>query len=108
MGGYDVLYGKVKSFLRENLFDASSTDAPVNLEDPQVLRNLSEPAASKILFDSFKAGINALTVQDKGSTRIEDRIRLRDTRPFRTEHRPYIPARKSLFNKIVGEPNAAD
>ncbi|WP_222102187.1 DEAD/DEAH box helicase [Candidatus Propionivibrio aalborgensis] len=107
VGSYDVLYGKVKSFLRENLFDASSADAPVNLEDPQVLRNLSEPAAGKILFDSFKAGINALTVQDKGSTRIEDRIRLRDTRPFRTEHRPYIPARKSLFNKIVGEPNAS-
>jgi type III restriction enzyme len=102
VGGYDVLYGKVKTFLREHLFDSGL----VNLEDPQVLRNLSEPAAGKILFDSFKAGINALTVQDKGSTRIEDRIRLRDTRPFRTEHRPYIPARKSLFNKIVGEANA--
>ncbi|MBI4754602.1 MAG: DEAD/DEAH box helicase family protein [Betaproteobacteria bacterium] len=102
VGGYDVLYGKVKTFLREHLFEAS----PVNLEDPQVLRNLSEPAAGKILFDSVKAGINALTVQDKGSTRIEDRIRLRDTRPFRTEPRAYIPAKKSLFNKIVGEPNA--
>lgn len=102
VGGYDVLYGKVKTFLREHMFESS----PVNLEDPQVLRNLSEPAAGKILFDSFKAGINALTVQDKGSTRIEDRIRLRDTRPFRTEHRPYFPAKKSLFNKIVGEPNA--
>jgi len=72
-----------------------------------LLRNLSEPEVSKRLFDLFKAGINALTVQDKGSTRIEDRIRLRDTRPFRTEHRPYIPARKSLFNKIVGEANAS-
>jgi type III restriction enzyme len=106
VGGYDVLYGKVKTFLREHLFEGSSINSPVNLEDPQVLRNLSEPDAGKILFDSFKAGINTLTVQDKGSTRIEDRIRLRDTRPFRTEHRPYIPARKSLFNKIVGEPNA--
>ena len=102
VGGYDILYGKVKAFLHDNLFDAS----PVNLEDPQVLRNLSEPAAGKILFDSFKAAINTLTVQDKGSTRIEDYIRLRDTRPFRTEHRAYIPAKKSLFNKIVGEPNA--
>ena len=102
VGGYDVLYGKVKAFMRENLFESS----PVNLEDPQVLRNLSEPAVGKILFDSFKTSINALTVQDKGSTRVEDRIRLRDTRPFRTEHRPYIPAKKSLFNKIVGEPNA--
>jgi type III restriction enzyme len=106
VGGYEILYGKVKAFLRERLFEGSSINAPVNLEDPQVLRNLSEPAAGKILFDSFKAGINALTLQDKGSTRIEDRIRLRDTRPFRTENRPYLAAKKSLFNKIVGEPNA--
>jgi len=102
VGGYEVLYGKVKAFMREHLFAAS----PVNLEDAQVLRNLSEPEAGKILFDGFKAAINALTVQDKGTTRIEDRIRLRDTRPFRTEHRPYIPAKKSLFNRIVGEANA--
>jgi type III restriction enzyme len=78
----------------------------VNLEDPVVLRNLSEPEAGKILFDSFKTAINALTIQDKGSVRIEDRIRLRDTRPFRTENRPHFIPKKSLFSKIVGEPHA--
>ena len=104
VGGYDVLYGKVKTFLREHLFENSG--AAVDLEDPQVLRNLSEPAAGKLLFDAFKAAINALTVHESGSTRIEDRIRLRDTRPFRTENRPFIAARKSVFSKIVGEPNA--
>ena len=100
--GYDVLYGKVKVFVREHLFEG----APVDLDDANVLRNLSEPAAVKRLFDSFKAAINALTVHDSGSARIEDRIRLRDVRPFRTQHRPYLTAKKSLFNKIVGEPNA--
>ncbi len=102
VGGYDVLYPKVKAFMGEHLFAAS----PMNLEDPVVLRNLSEPEAGKILFDAFKTAINALTIQDTGSVRIEDRIRLRDTRPFRTENRPYLAAKKSLFNKIVGEPNA--
>ncbi len=102
VGGYDVLYGKVKTFLREHLF----TPSPVDLEDPVVLRNLSEPAAGKILFDSFKAAINALTIQDTGVSRIEDRIRLREMRPFRTEHRPFITAKNSLFTKIVGEPRA--
>ncbi len=101
VGGYDVMYGKVKTFLREYLFTA-----PMDLEDPVVLRNLSEPEAGKILFDSFKKAINALTVQDSGAARIEDRIRLRDTRPFRTDHRPYLAAKKSIFSKIVGEPNA--
>jgi len=101
VGGYDVMYGKVKTFLREHLFVS-----PVDLEDPVVLRNLSEPEAGKILFDSFKRAINALTVQDSGVARIEDRIRLRDTRPFRTDHRQYLVAKKSIFSKIVGEPNA--
>jgi type III restriction enzyme len=102
VGGYDILYGKVKIFIREHLFEAS----PVDLEDPVLLRNLSEPEAGKILFDGFKAAMNALTIQDTGSSRIEDYIRLRDTRPFRTENRPFLAASKCLFNRIVGEPQA--
>ncbi len=102
VGGYDLLYPKVKTFMAECLFESS----PVNLEDPVVLRNLSEPDAGKILFDTFKKAINALTVRDSGSSRIEDRIRLRDTRPFRTENRNYLVPKKSLFSKIVGEPHA--
>jgi type III restriction enzyme len=99
VGGYDVLYGKVKTFVRENLFSPS----PVDLEDPVVLRNLSEPDAGKILYDAFKTSINALTIQDAGATRIEDRIRLREMRPFRTEHRPFLAAKKCIFTKTVGE-----
>ncbi len=102
VGGYDLLYPKVRAFMAGHLFESS----PVNLEDPVVLRNLSEPEAGKILFDTFKKAINALTVQDSGTSRIEDRIRLRDTRPFRTENRPYLAPKKSLFSKIVGEPHA--
>ena len=102
VGGYDVLYGKVKTFMRDYLFSPS----PVNLEDAVVLRNLSEPDAGKILYDSFKTAINALTIQETGTTRIEDRIRLRETRPFRTDYRAYLNATKSIFNKVVGEPNS--
>jgi type III restriction enzyme len=102
VGGYDILYPKVKTFMGGHLFAAS----PVNLEDPVVLRNLSEPEAGKILFDSFKTAINALTIHATGTVRIEDHIRLRDTRPFRTENRPHLIPKKSLFSKIVGEPHA--
>ena len=31
---------------------------------------------------------------------------LRDTRPFRTEPRRYLPAKKSVFNRVVGEARA--
>ena len=102
VGGYEVLYGQVKAFVRERLFEGE----PVDIDDPVVLRNLSESAAAKRVFDTFKAAINALTVQDSGSSRIEDYIRLRDVRPFRTQHREWLPAKRSLFNRIVGEPNA--
>ncbi|MBI4660687.1 MAG: hypothetical protein HY735_17765 [Verrucomicrobia bacterium] len=80
--------------------------SPVNLEDPVVLRNLSEPDAGKILYDAFKSAINALTVQETGTTRIEDRIRLKEMRPFRTDYRPYLDTTKSIFNKTVGEPHS--
>ena len=102
VGGYDVLYGKVKTFLLDHLFEGPAVD----LEDPVILRNLSEPEAGKILYDAFKSGINALTVADTGSTVIEDYIRLSQTRPFRTEPREFLAAKKSIFSKIVGEANA--
>lgn len=101
VGGYEVLYGKVKAFIRESLFEGP----PVDLEDSILLRNLSEPEVGRLLFDSFKKAINSLTIQEAGSTRIEDWIHLRDTRPFRTEQRNYVPATKSVFNKTVGEPH---
>lgn len=102
VGGYDVVYGKVKEFLRNYLFEAS----PVDLGDPVVLRNLSEPEPGKVVFDAFKRAINALTVEESGTSRIEDWIRLRNTRPFRTEPRKYLEPKRSLFTKIVGEPHA--
>ena len=47
--------------------------------------------------------MNALTIQESGTSVIEDRIRLRDTRPFRTENRRFVVANNSIFSKIVGE-----
>ena len=101
VGGYDLLYPKVRDFIRDDLFTR-----PVDLDDPVILRNLSEPEASKVLFDSFRAAINALTIRDTGSTRIDGQIRLRDTRPFRTDPRGFLLTKKSVFNRIVGEGNA--
>lgn len=102
VGGYDVLYGKVKECVRVALFEGE----PVDLEDAVVLRNLSEPEVGKLLFDGFRRAINELTVKEAGTTAIEDWIRLRDVRPFRTEHRPFVVGKKSVFNRTVGEPNS--
>ena len=90
---------KVKSFIREHLFAPS----PVDLENPVVLRNLSETEVGKILYDSFKTSMNSLTIQESGTSRIEDWIRLKETRPFRVENRSFRVSKKSIFSKIVGE-----
>ena len=91
----------MRDFLRNYLFER-----PVDLEDAVILRNLSEPEACKVVFDTFRSAMNALTIQEHGTSRIEGHIRLRDTRPFRTAPRRYLPAKRSVFNCIVGEANA--
>jgi len=98
VSGYDVLYGKVKTFVQEQLFDR-----PVDLDSPNTLRNLSELAATKTLIDTFKKAINALTVQDKGDAEIRDTIKLRQTRPFVAKDQGYLIPKKSVFNRIIGD-----
>jgi type III restriction enzyme len=98
VSGYDVLYGKVKTFVQEQLFDC-----PMELEDPNTLRNLSEPAATKTLIESFKKAINALTVRDKGDAEIRDTIKLRQTRPSVARDQGYLVPKKSVFNRIIGD-----
>jgi type III restriction enzyme len=98
VSGYDVLYGKVKAFVQNELFDRW-----VELESPNTLRNLSEPAATKTLIETFKKAINALTVQDKGDAEIRDTIKLRQTRPFVVKDQGYLVPKKSVFNRIIGD-----
>ncbi len=98
VSGYDVLYGKVKSFIQNELFETG-----VDLDSLNTLRNLSELTASKTLVDTFKQQINALTVQDKGDAEIKATIKLRKTRPFVVREQAYIVPKKSIFNKIIGD-----
>jgi len=98
VGGYDVLYSKVKQFIQEELFQEE-----VELEDPNTLRNLSELAATKTVIESFKKAINDLTIKDKGEAKIRDYIKLRNTRPFVAKDQGYVVPKKSVFNRIIGD-----
>lgn len=98
-GGYALIYPRVKAFVRDHLFD----DAPVDLDDLQVLRALAEPGVIKVVFDSFRAGINALTVVARDTVAIDGWLKLSDTRPFRMQPRKCLVATRSPFNKIVAE-----
>lgn len=98
VGGYDVLFGKLARFIEDGLFDQK-----VSLDDPNVLRNLSETAVTRALFDTIKGAINKLTVHDSGETHVVDRIKLSATRPQVTKRRDSIEATKSLMNKVAGD-----
>lgn len=98
VSGYDILYGKVKEFIREQLFEK-----PIELEDLNSLRNLSELEASRTVSETFKKEINELTVLDKGEAEIRDYIKISKSRPFVVKDQGYIVPRKSVFNKIIGD-----
>jgi len=98
VSGYDVLYGKVKKFITFNLFDQ-----PVEIDDLNTLRNLSELEATKTIIETFKKKINELTIQDKGSAEIRDHIKLKHIRPFVVKDQDFLVPQKSVFNKIIGD-----
>ena len=98
VSGYDVLYGKIKTFVQSELFESE-----VDLDSPNTLRNLSELSATKTLIENFKKAINALTVKDKGDAEIRDTIKLRHTRPFVAKEQGYLVPKKSVFNRIIGD-----
>ncbi|MBI5057269.1 MAG: DEAD/DEAH box helicase family protein [Nitrospirae bacterium] len=98
ISGYDVLYGKVKTFIAEYLFDRR-----VDIDDLNTIRNLSELEATKTIIETFKKKINELTVVDKGSAEIRDYIKLRQTRPFVVKDQGFLVPQKSIFNKIIGD-----
>ena len=98
VSGYDVLYSKVKEFVRENLFEHE-----IELDDLNILRNLSELEVNKTIIQSFKKQINDLTVLDKGEAEIRDYIKISQCRPFVAKNQGYIVPRKSPFNKIIGD-----
>ena len=98
VSGYEVLYGKVKDFVQDELFGRT-----VDLDTLNTLRNLSELVATKTIIETFKRGINDLTIRDKGDAEISDTIKLRHTRPFVVKDQDYFLPKKSVFNKITGD-----
>jgi len=100
VSAHNVLYGKVKSFIRDDLFEH-----PVDLEDRNTLRNLSRIEVTKQVVEVFKKEINALTVRDKGGAEIDHWIKASEMRPLRLKRSSnMLPnPQKSVFNFIVGD-----
>ena len=100
VSGYDILYGKVKAFIKTRLFEHE-----VDIESLNILRNLSEPEVTKTIIEMFRNKINELTVKNKGVAEIRDYIKISQCRPFIVRDQGYLLPKKSLFNKIIGDSN---
>ena len=98
VGGHDVLYVKVKAFIEERLFVE-----PVDIEDPNILRNLSEIEASRTIHETFVDAVNELTVVETGTSEVRNTIKLSKTRAFVTAKQEYVTPKKSIFNRVVGD-----
>jgi type III restriction enzyme len=97
-GCYDILFGKVKVFIENYMFESK-----VELTDLNILRNLSEIENVKLIKDVFKVAINELTIVDKGDTEIKNYIKISDAKPFIVNDKGFLIPKKSVFNRIVGD-----
>jgi type III restriction enzyme len=98
VSGYDILYGIVKEFIRDHLFGEK-----VNLDDPNVLRNLSETEVRRTIIEEFKRQINKLTVVDRGEAEIASYIKVSNTKSFVVKQQDVLAPKKSVFNRIIGD-----
>ena len=98
-GGQEILYGKLKYFLKDKLFGEQ-----VDLEDPNVARNLSETNIRFIIRETFKKYINKLTIVDSGETEVQNYIKVSNQKTFSVPRtKEFLPTKKSIFNKVVGD-----
>lgn len=96
--GKEVLYGKLKDFIQNRLFGEV-----VSVDDPLVLRNLSEPEVRKILMKQFSESISRLIISDKGTTRLVSSIRVTEAKPSVVKNQEYFFSSKTPFNRVIGD-----
>ena len=98
VSGYDILYGVVKEFIRDYLFGEK-----VDLEDTNVMRNLSETEVRRTIIEEFKRQINRLTVVDRGEAEIASYIKVSNTKSFVVKQQDVLVPKKSVFNRVIGD-----
>lgn len=98
ISAYDIIYSKLKEFIENYLFTEN-----VSIDDPNVVRNLSDIEIYNTIFTSFKTAVNELTIVDNGEAEIKNYIDLLKVRPFTVRYQTQYSPKKSIFNKIIGD-----
>jgi type III restriction enzyme len=100
VGGHPELYEKLRDYISQKLFSES-----VNLDDPNILRNISELGPRRHLFESFAEAINRLTLVDSGTSTVISQIKLSKTRPAVVSNQAFMVSKKTIFNRVIGDSN---
>lgn len=98
VSGYSTVYSKLKEYISNYLFNEK-----VDLDNPNVIRNLSEREISTSIIETFVYYINILTTNSIPEPKIRNVISIKDTRPFISKEKACLIPKKSVFNKIIGD-----
>lgn len=98
VSGNATVYGKLKEFISNYLFVE-----PVDLEDSNVIKNISRKEVSKTILDTFIYYVNNITTSVITEPKIMTWKSVADTKPFIVKEQGYVVPQKSVFNKIIGD-----
>lgn len=98
VSGNTTVYGKLREFISNYLFEE-----PVDLEDPNVIKNVSRREVSKSILDTFIYYVNNITTAIVPEPKIRTWKSVADTKPFIVKEQGYVIPQKSVFNKIIGD-----
>ena len=95
--GYDILYGKIKEFVKTEIFGKA-----VDLKEANTIRNLSEEVVMKTVVDTFIHAINAITIKKSEDVQTQPSVTISEMRPFVAKQQESYEPRKSPVNHIIG------
>lgn len=98
VSGSATIYAKLKEFISEYLFEE-----PVDLEDANIIKNVSRREVTNKILDTFICYVNKITTSSISEPRILAWKSVADTKPFIVKNQKYFDPDKSVFNKIIGD-----
>ena len=99
LGINHFLYAQLKFFVKNMLFGKE-----VDLNDRNIIRNLSEPDITNTIINTFKKEINTLSLMEMGFKESISSRSISESKPYLSSRRKfYYAPKKSVFNFIAGD-----
>ena len=96
VGGHEILFEKLKFYIIKYLFNET-----VDLNDTNIIRNLSDDLVRTPLIELFIKTISQLECTSIGPSQIINTLEFANIRPHEMTRRNYLMSAKSIFDKVV-------